>query len=253
MAQTATQDDDLLIIEDSGTDSSIEEAVIDINLDGEAEVAKTPATEDAIDFGELSSNEETKPAEKVGESVVDVKEEESSIDLELWDFSLETEWEPTEIAESVVVEETANTDAFDLDLWSEAETPVVEKVTSTEESFDAGAFDLESTEDSSSPSEETSKAIVSEAEGMNVILTATVTKLQARKEAIVTEKDGKKGQVTDIEEQIKKLEAEKELYEGEIKSLEAEGRKITTNIKSLEKMKLDDSVKEHNSKRVLKK
>jgi hypothetical protein len=48
---------------------------------------------------------------------------------------------------------------------------------------------------------------------MNSILSETITKLESRQEEIVSEKDGKSTQVSDLKEQIKKLEEEVALHE----------------------------------------
>jgi len=77
-------------------------------------------------------------------------------------------------------------------------------------------------------------------------------KLEARKEAIATDKSGKAAQEEDMKAKILELQEQVQELEAEMKALDAESEKITTNISELEKMKLDP-VKEHNAKRVVKK
>lgn len=248
MAQTqATQDEDLLIISDdtaSDTDTSIEISLDDttpaISLDSEP-IIDLDATEGSTDTETVSVEEDTTPTLDLGLMTPEVSTEEAAQDA-------------TETSE-VSGAETNNIDLWSLDLGiSDAEVSEETSLDTVEESSQTeGAEDISFGESIATASAVAATSVGWEAT-MNSILSETITKLESRQEEIVSEKDGKSTQVSDLKEQIKKLEEEVALHEWEIQELESEAKKISTNIKWLEKMKLDEDVaKEHNSKRVPKK
>ncbi len=249
MAQTqATQDEDLLIISDdaavdidTSVEISLDDTVSDITLDSEP-VIDFDATADANDTQTASVDTDSTPGLDLGLTTPDLAVEET-------------------IEEVPETPEVSETEANDVDLWS-LDLGLSDTQTSQEEPQDAvkQSSDTEVTEDISfgeGMAVAWAVAVTTNSSWevtMNSILSETITKLESRQEEIVSEKDGKSTQVSDLREQIKKLEEEVALHEWEIQELESEAKKISTNVKWLEKMKLDEDVaKEHNSKRVPKK
>lgn len=248
MAQTqATQDEDLLIISDdtaSDTDTSIEISLDDttpaISLDSEP-IIDLDATEGSTDTEAVSVEEDTTPTLDLGLTTPEVLTEET----------VQNSTETPEVLET----ETNDVNLWSLDLGiSDAEVSEETSWDTVEESSQTeGAEDISFGESIAAASAVAATSVGWEAT-MNSILSETITKLESRQEEIVSEKDGKSTQVSDLKEQIKKLEEEVALHEWEIQELESEAKKISTNIKWLEKMKLDEDVaKQHNSTRVPKK
>lgn len=92
----------------------------------------------------------------------------------------------------------------------------------------------------------------SENEDLNSILNGTIIKLSSRKKSIADTSAAKMKKVSELKTHIESLEAEVWIIEAEISSLWFESEKIDSNIAQLESMKLDP-VKEHNSRRNVKK
>lgn len=91
-----------------------------------------------------------------------------------------------------------------------------------------------------------------ESEDLNSILSGTIAKLNTRKKAIAEDTDAKRKKAAELKVQVESLESEVSIIEAEITSLWLESEKIDTNISQLESMRLDP-VKEHNSRRSVKK
>lgn len=250
--QTATTDEDLLIISDDSASEevSLDDAAIEISLD-DTPTAETPA-ENVIDFGAEATQEvavddttqkEATPTETESN---DLSIDLGSADLSIDDTVKEDSKTPTETEVEAPKTEAESDFSLDLGTTSSDETVAETPVAEPEKVQETTSFDLGASVEA--PAE------VSADTGMNMILAETISKLEARQDAIASEKDGKSSQVTDLKAQIKKLQDEVALHEWEIEELSAESKKIATNVKSLEKMKLDEDVtKEHNSKRVPKK
>ncbi len=143
---------------------------------------------------------------------------------------------------------------FSLDLYAPSEEAKTEDTVLAQETEEAPkkeedfSLGIDTSEDSSPEQDDTA----SSDESLNDILAGTVTKLEARKDAIAIDTAAKTSEEKTIKGKIKALEDEYATLEAEIKTLNAEAEKITANIAELEKMKLDP-VKEHNAKRVVKK
>lgn len=288
------QEEDLLIISDdsSETEISLDDNSIELSLDDTTPEVQKEETidlkEEVIDLSVDSSEAAADtwveaveaPTIEISEAPQETDTETQSQPIELDTMTVEdtTPEEPAQAPEEVVAE----TGGLDLGLWNmtdtsseSASTEEVEQAPAQEETpaqemwaLDFGLDDTpaesetattESQEavsetESSNMEEEVTAEDSKNEESMNDILSATITKLETRKEDIKVEKDGKHAQVKDIEDQIEALQKEKQAQESAIEELTSEEKKITTNIKWLEKMKLDEEVaKEHNSKRVPKK
>ncbi len=288
------QEEDLLIISDdsSETEISLDDNSIELSLDDTTPEVQKEETidlkEEVIDLSVDSSEAAAgtwveaveAPTIEISEAPQETDTETQSQPIELDTMTVEdtTPEEPAQAPEEVVAE----TGGLDLGLWNmtdtsseSASTEEVEQAPAQEETpaqemwaLDFGLDDTpaesetattESQEavsetESSNMEEEVTAEDSKNEESMNDILSATITKLETRKEDIKVEKDGKHAQVKDIEDQIEALQKEKQAQESAIEELTSEEKKITTNIKWLEKMKLDEEVaKEHNSKRVPKK
>lgn len=247
---TATKDDDLLIISDDSNDSTTWE--IEFNFD----------------FDESSSVDSRK--EEVKEKADSTNH---SADLEILD-EVDTELEIVENSEKNQSEAKSNEDTvanISIDLGSfenegedtisetKVETGSTDESNVVEEDFSFGFDDTVKTEEVSNKEETTANEAVMETvdtavekEDLNSILSATILKLETRKQSIQTERWGKSSKVQDIKSQIEALQKQVEELEAEMRTLDMEEEKITSNISELEKMKLDP-VKNHNSKRVSKK
>jgi len=248
--QTATTDDDLLIISDDSADAdiSLEEASIDIS-----DAEETTTNEETISF-DTDTEVSAQPSETKEEVETPIQEESLATSEPVVDLSLDTPDEKVEKTEATEVsqleevkQEVANSEEvsdFSLDLGEGEVSETASEEIKTETL----------TEEAPTVVESFASSDVAVETGMNTILAETVAKLESRQTVIASEKDAKSGQVTDLKAQIKKLEEEVALHEWEIEELDSESKKIATNVKALEKMKLDEEVtKEHNSKRVPKK
>lgn len=262
--QTATKDEDLLIISD---DSSLEDTneTIEISLeDDDSSSDILSSSDDIISFDDVTFGEEAVQIEESTAS--DIKVEETKEENSLPEVTLEQEVTQADTPSEDISDFSLDLGTSEEVIDSEAKTETFpETASQTELQEDTLSFAEETSDSNKEPSMDLSsstqetpsseKALETSDSGtMNTILSETIAKLESRQQVIATEKDGKSSQVADLEAQIKKLQEEVELHKGEIEELDSESKKISTNISSLEKMKLDDSItKEHNSKRVPKK
>jgi len=244
MSTATQQDDDLLIIEED-TSSDTASDTIEFSFDTEDD-AFSSTDEIVIDVTD-EKTQDTGVSEDSPVSVLEISPEidtatatpeDMTISFEIPESASPVE-ASSEKAEEIKVAEDFS---FNLDMWSEASETIPEtSVTSPIE-------EVISEPTSALPVE----TVSAQEESLNDILTATIVKLEARKEAIATDKSGKAAQEEDMKAKILELQEQVQELEAEMKALDAESEKITTNISELEKMKLDP-VKEHNAKRVVKK
>jgi len=263
MAQTATQDDDILIISDDTSSHDDGEVFLGDSLDVATPTGETPVISTETDTS--TPVEETAPS--LGEGEVSAPQETDSssqgIDLGLDSTSsdsislknngvvsqgeTETSTEETPITLKVTSSSPESEGGLDFSDISSSETATPVQDTDTQKASEENTFG-----DIASVSSEEENA--TDEASLNVILTGTITKLQKRQEVIASDTSAKETQVQDLKDQIVKLEEEVALHEAEIAALETEDDKIKKNITQLEKMKLgEEEVKEHNAKRVAKK
>ena len=276
---TTTQDDELLIIQDE-SDTSNDSLSFNIDFDDDTNASKE---EDTVESEVKSDNwtdetfeiqlDDTTQEAQNKEQSSDIKNEinnattntsqaETSSDTDIGigldaantdtntDSSWKSLWDNSSVAEEVW---------FEISLWDDTAT--------TELKDDLSDMNTGTSNDSSSEQDDSLNmlwdSVVSVAnesipeqtpssENLNDILTATITKLTLRKDAIHDDTSSKQAKVQDLKAQIEKLENQVSEIEAEITSLWLESDKIDTNITQLENMKLDP-VKEHNAKRVSKK
>lgn len=242
---TATQEEDLLIIQDEN-DSSDES--LNFNIDFEDE-KKSPETviEDIWDSTTDDSNQEetfeieleddTTTTEKQEEDTVDVQEQEVLEDSQAKDntdedFEISLDDESTQ--EDIIVPENEQ--------WDLSENSLL---------TDEGSLNIIESENDSII-QDTIEQDTSKVEDLNDILAWTISKLTSRKKSIQDDTSSKQSKVEDLKEEIEKLENQVSEIEAQITALWLESDKIDSNISQLEDMKLDP-VKEHNAKRVTKK
>lgn len=239
MATATKQDDDLLIIadEESSSDSSGD---IEFSFDfGDTETSSTSDTNWDVMNSQEEISSQTQQWDSKSEEILDISLDESNT----WDDSNSfAEKSKQEISSHW--EEKKQDEDFSFDLTDTSSPEILENE------------DLSSKVDIQWDSPETPAsiddvAIVTE-DSMNDILSATIAKLAARKEVIAVSKADKVKKEEEIKAQIADLQSQVSQLEAEMKDLDIESDKITANIAELENMKLDP-VKEHNTKRSVKK
>ena len=278
---TATQDEELLIIQDEGDDSDdtlsfnidFDDDTSDSNSENTAisEVKSDNWTDDTFeiqldDVAEDSQNDSQVSDTKIkdNDSTSNASQVEASPDTELG-IIIEDMDSNIEIDSNIAWEDTVDKNSVDDEVWFEI--PLWDDVWTSELKDEMNDIKEEASNNSSSEqgevlnilwSAEVSEVSDSESwqaassENLNDILTATIAKLALRKEAIQTDTSSKQAKVQDLKAEVEKLEWEISEIEAEITSLWLESEKIDMNITQLEDMKLDP-VKEHNAKRVSKK
>lgn len=260
MSQTATQDEDILIISDDSatadSDIFLEESVDASPSDGQETPVKLSIPtlwDDSIQSEEMIITEDTKEQTWDISLDFDISTDESQKSVQdLWSSEVEISFDtPVQNISEETKDETTN--EFDFSNLSQESTvsPISEEVSQTgeekkeEESFVTPTVNISSVQEES----------VSDGSNLNEILAGTIAKLTKRQEVIASDKAAKTSQVQDLKDQIAKLEEEVALHESEVESLDVENDKISKNITQLEKMKLGDEeiTREHNAKRVAKK
>jgi regulator of replication initiation timing len=261
MTATATQDEDLIILNDDTSSNDI------FNFDTTPVMEASPVT-DVIDFGNddlVILDTPTSQVENVSvEPEITLVQEETTSALSDFDFGFSFDTPVTQES-AVVVEEVTPvvedvTSDFSFDFHTDAsqevvetpvvedvvvdvvETPVLEEISMMEtiEEVSPVTFETSNVVEMTQEVVET-PVVLNEGFDVNAILDTTIAQLQARKDVIKDTKSQKSSQVSDLMSQIEALQAQVESLNTEISELEFENKKIDKNISSIESMKLDTS------------
>lgn len=259
MTATATQDEDLIILNDDTSSNDI------FNFDTTTIVAQPTQTTDVIDFGndDLVILDAPVSSESVSvEPEISLVQEDATSASTDFDFGFSFD---TPVAtESVVVEEVVapvvedatsdfsfdfNTDTVQTQeevsvvedvVTQKVETPVLEEVSMIETISDVSPVSFETTNVVEMTQEVVEPPVVlNEGFDVNAILDTTIAQLQARKDVIASTKSQKWSAVSDLLSQIAALQSQVEVLNTDISELEFENKKIDKNISSIEKMKTE--------------